>query len=262
MAAPYSVSTAVANKLPVKIIIPKNNSLAEVKFEQKEMGNPEYGCTLSPIDFLAFAKACGADGFRCERPEEVRSAIQAALNSPGPAIVEAIVDAEEKPEKPNRQKALLMRQYWASNGGRTRPECRHAARPKKPTLNNARAAQNQLPPHRLRRRLKPRLQRPGRQPPPVTRPQKTVLPSGGRQGRDAGSRHHTKGIRRTVQGWFGTGRFCASGATADRRGAGSPSGTGPNWRRILAKNSQGMRGRMVGRQGGNAGAWHYAKGLC
>jgi pyruvate dehydrogenase (quinone) len=99
------LTTAVANKLPVKIVILKNNSLAEVKFEQKEIGNPEYGCTLSPIDFVAFAKACGAEGFRCERPEEVRSAIQAALNSPGPAIVEAVVDAEENPAKPDELKA-------------------------------------------------------------------------------------------------------------------------------------------------------------
>ena len=99
------LTTAVANKLPVKIIILKNNSLAEVKFEQKEIGNPEYGCTLSPIDFVAFAKACGADGFHCERPDEVRGAIQAALNSPGAAIVEALVDAEEKPAKPGKLKA-------------------------------------------------------------------------------------------------------------------------------------------------------------
>ena len=99
------LTTAVANKLPVKIIILKNNSLAEVKFEQAEMGNPEYGCTLAPIDFVAFAKACGADGFRCARPEEVRSAIQAALNTPGAAIVEALVDADEKPAKPGELKA-------------------------------------------------------------------------------------------------------------------------------------------------------------
>ncbi len=80
------LTPAVANKLPVKIIILKNNSLAEVKFEQKEIGNPEYGCDLAPIDFVAFAKACGAEGFRCEKPEEVKSAIQAALNSPGVAV--------------------------------------------------------------------------------------------------------------------------------------------------------------------------------
>jgi pyruvate dehydrogenase (quinone) len=45
--------TAVSSKLPVKIILLKNNSLAEVKFEQQEIGNPEYGCELAPIDFVA-----------------------------------------------------------------------------------------------------------------------------------------------------------------------------------------------------------------
>jgi pyruvate dehydrogenase (quinone) len=99
------LTTAVANNLPVKIILLKNNSLAEVKFEQQEIGNPEYGCALAPIDFVAFAKACGADGYRCERAEEVRPAIQAALNSPRAAIVEAVVDANEKPAKPDELKA-------------------------------------------------------------------------------------------------------------------------------------------------------------
>ena len=95
------LSTAVKNNLPVKIILLKNNSLAEVKFEQKEIGNPEYGCDLAPIDFVAFAKACGADGFRCASPGEIRPAIAAALRSPRAALVEAVVDAEEKPSKPD-----------------------------------------------------------------------------------------------------------------------------------------------------------------
>jgi len=73
------LSTAVKYHLPVKIVILKNNSLAEVRFEQKELGNPEYGCDLNPIDFVAFAKACGADGFRCAKPSEVRSTIAAFL---------------------------------------------------------------------------------------------------------------------------------------------------------------------------------------
>jgi pyruvate dehydrogenase (quinone) len=86
------MTTAVQHSLPVKITVLKNNRLAEVKFEQMELGNPSFGCDLSPIDFVAFARACGADGFRCERPEEVRPAIQAALSSPRPALVEAVVD--------------------------------------------------------------------------------------------------------------------------------------------------------------------------
>jgi pyruvate dehydrogenase (quinone)/pyruvate decarboxylase len=97
--------TTVANQLPVKIILLKNNSLAEVKFEQKEIGNPEYGCELAPIDFVAFAKACGADGYRCRRADELRPTIEAALKSPNAALVEVVVDANEKPEKPDELKA-------------------------------------------------------------------------------------------------------------------------------------------------------------
>jgi pyruvate dehydrogenase (quinone)/pyruvate decarboxylase len=96
------VTTAVANDLPVKIVVLKNNSLAEVKFEQLELGNPSYGCDLNPIDFVAFARACGADGFHCERPEDVRPAIEAALRSPKTAIVEAVVDANERPADPEQ----------------------------------------------------------------------------------------------------------------------------------------------------------------
>jgi pyruvate dehydrogenase (quinone)/pyruvate decarboxylase len=91
--------------LPIKIILLKNDSLAEVKFEQREIGNPEYGCDLAPIDFVAFARACGAEGYRCTRPEEVRPAIQAALSSARPALVEAVVDVNEKPAKPDELKA-------------------------------------------------------------------------------------------------------------------------------------------------------------
>jgi pyruvate dehydrogenase (quinone) len=39
----------------VKLIVLKNNSLGEVKFEQRELGNPEFGCELAPIDFVAYA---------------------------------------------------------------------------------------------------------------------------------------------------------------------------------------------------------------
>jgi pyruvate dehydrogenase (quinone)/pyruvate decarboxylase len=99
------LATAVQYDLPVKILLMKNNSLAEVKFEQRDIGNQEFGCTLSPIDFAAYAKACGADGFRCEHPDEVRPAIQAMLASPRPALLEAVVDANEPPLKPNQLRA-------------------------------------------------------------------------------------------------------------------------------------------------------------
>lgn len=99
------LTTAVFHKLPIKVIVLKNNSLAEVKFEQREIGNPEYGCELAPIDFVGFAKACGADGYRCARPGEVSASIKAAFASPNAAVVEAVVDANERPAKPDELKA-------------------------------------------------------------------------------------------------------------------------------------------------------------
>jgi pyruvate dehydrogenase (quinone) len=96
--------TAVKYELPVKIILLKNNSLAEVLFEQKELGNPAYGCELAPIDFVAFAKACGADGFRCTHPAEVKTAVQSTLRSPRTAVLEVLVDVNEKPALPSELK--------------------------------------------------------------------------------------------------------------------------------------------------------------
>jgi pyruvate dehydrogenase (quinone) len=93
--------TAVKYQLPIKIIILKNNSLAEVLFEQKELGNPTYGCELAPIDFSAFARACGADGFRCAHPNEVTGAIRATLHSPRTSVLEVLVDPDEKPALPS-----------------------------------------------------------------------------------------------------------------------------------------------------------------
>ena len=68
--------TAVKHKLPIKVIIIKNNTLGQIKWEQMVfLGNPEYGVELQPIDFVKFAEACGGVGFRCEKPDEVRPAL-------------------------------------------------------------------------------------------------------------------------------------------------------------------------------------------
>jgi thiamine pyrophosphate-dependent acetolactate synthase large subunit-like protein len=39
------LSTAVKNCLPVKVVVLLNDMLAEVVFEQKELGNPRYGAS-------------------------------------------------------------------------------------------------------------------------------------------------------------------------------------------------------------------------
>src|SRR5438067_4179516 len=92
------VATLVKYKLPVKVIIIKNNVLGMIKWEQMAFeGNPQFGVELQPIDFAGFAGACGARGFTIEKPEAAESILREALQHDGPAIVQAVVDPNEPP---------------------------------------------------------------------------------------------------------------------------------------------------------------------
>jgi pyruvate dehydrogenase (quinone)/pyruvate oxidase len=94
-------ATAVKHELPIKVVIVKNNSLGQIKWEQMVfLGNPEYGCELHPIDFAAFARACGGTGFHVEDAKECGDVLERALATPGPVIVEAVVDPFEPPMPP------------------------------------------------------------------------------------------------------------------------------------------------------------------
>jgi pyruvate dehydrogenase (quinone) len=94
-------ANCVKYQLPIRIIVVKNNSLGMIKWEQMVfLGNPEYGCELQPIDFAAFAKACGATGFSVADPRQCGAVLDQAFATSGPVIVEAIVDPFEPPMPP------------------------------------------------------------------------------------------------------------------------------------------------------------------
>ena len=90
--------TAVKYKLPIKVVIIKNDTLGQIKWEQMVfLGNPEYGVGLQPIDFAEFAHACGGVGFTVDDPKACGETIEQFLNAPGPAILQAVVDPLEPP---------------------------------------------------------------------------------------------------------------------------------------------------------------------
>jgi pyruvate dehydrogenase (quinone)/pyruvate oxidase len=94
-------ATAVKYKLPIKVVVVKNDSLGQIKWEQMVfLGNPEYGCDLHPIDFAAFARACGGSGFRIAEAAECGPILDRALATPGPCVIEAVVDPFEPPRPP------------------------------------------------------------------------------------------------------------------------------------------------------------------
>jgi pyruvate dehydrogenase (quinone) len=94
-------ATAVKYELPIKVFIFKNNVLGMIKWEQISfLGNPQYGVQLQPIDFALFARACGGTGFSLEDPKQCGDVVDEALNTPGPVIVEAVIDPLEPPLPP------------------------------------------------------------------------------------------------------------------------------------------------------------------
>jgi pyruvate dehydrogenase (quinone) len=109
------LATCAKYALPVKIVVVKNNSLGQIKWEQLFfVGNPEFGCELQPIDFAKVAEACGLKGISVDDPVDCEEAVEALLRHDGPALLEAVTDPDEpflspvpiKEEVENFEKAL------------------------------------------------------------------------------------------------------------------------------------------------------------
>jgi pyruvate dehydrogenase (quinone) len=92
------LATIVKYKLPVKVVIIKNNTLGQIKWEQMVMeANPEFGCDLHPIDFAKYAEAVGCPGFTIDDPQKAEETLKMAFAVSGPAVVQAVIDAQEPP---------------------------------------------------------------------------------------------------------------------------------------------------------------------
>jgi pyruvate dehydrogenase (quinone) len=92
------LATMVKYNFPIKVMIIKNNLLGEIKWEQMVMeGNPQFGVELQPIDFAAYARACGAKGYCIDDPATAEDVLREAFAQPGPAVIEAVVDPNEPP---------------------------------------------------------------------------------------------------------------------------------------------------------------------
>jgi pyruvate dehydrogenase (quinone)/pyruvate oxidase len=95
------LATAVKYGLDIKVVVIRNNTLGQIKWEQMVfLGNPEFGCELQPIDFAAVARGFGVQGFTIEDPATCGDILREALAAPGPAVVDAIVDPHEPPMPP------------------------------------------------------------------------------------------------------------------------------------------------------------------
>jgi pyruvate dehydrogenase (quinone) len=87
--------TAVAADLPVTFVVFDNGRLGMVKLEQEEGGLPEFGTVLPNPDLAAVATTMGLTGIRVTDPDDVDSAVQRGLATPGPVLLDVVTNAQE-----------------------------------------------------------------------------------------------------------------------------------------------------------------------
>jgi pyruvate dehydrogenase (quinone) len=95
--------TAVHHKLPVKVVIYNNSALGLITLEAESVGLAAFreAIEFPNPDFAALARACGGHGFTAKRPGDLKAALSEALAVDGPAIVDAVVPADEMPNMPH-----------------------------------------------------------------------------------------------------------------------------------------------------------------
>src|SRR5579862_2240039 len=97
--------TVAAYKLNIKIIVIKNNTLGQIKWEQMVfLGNPEYACDLRPADFVTIARGAGLDAIQIDDPALCGQQLDGILNQRAPRLIEAVVD-QFTPPMPAKIKA-------------------------------------------------------------------------------------------------------------------------------------------------------------
>jgi pyruvate dehydrogenase (quinone) len=89
--------TAVRYNWPIKVLVFNNSELGFVAMEMQVSGMPksEEATGLTNPDFAAYARACGGDGVRVEHVDDILPAVEQAITSDKPFIIDAIVSSGE-----------------------------------------------------------------------------------------------------------------------------------------------------------------------
>jgi len=106
MMMPHVLCTAVEYDIPAIWVIWNNYAWAAIRdiqvglFRGRELATAfrreATGERYNP-DFVALARACGADGIRVERPADLKPALEHALRSGRPFVLDVVVDADVRP---------------------------------------------------------------------------------------------------------------------------------------------------------------------
>ncbi len=91
------MSTALQYRLPVKVFILNNSYMGMVRQWQELLHGGRYSESYSAAlpDFVKLAEAYGGVGIRCDDPADLDAAILRMIDTPGPVILDCVVDKVE-----------------------------------------------------------------------------------------------------------------------------------------------------------------------
>ena len=91
------LATAVTNKIPLVILMLNNGVLGMVRQWQTLFFDKHYSNTVldRQTDYVALAKAFGADGVTATTPEELDAAFEKAFSCDGPFLINCVINKDE-----------------------------------------------------------------------------------------------------------------------------------------------------------------------
>jgi acetolactate synthase-1/2/3 large subunit len=112
------VSTAVQYRARAVWIVMNDAQYGMVEQGMRALGFQPLETAIPRVDFVAMARACGADGTRVEHEHELDAALEAALVAEGPFVVDVTLDPSETAPWMRRIQNLIIQGADAQKGGK------------------------------------------------------------------------------------------------------------------------------------------------
>lgn len=92
----FEISTAVAHGLPAVWIVLNDGRYGMIEQGMRALGWTPFATAIGTTDFVAIARAVGADGVCVTSADGLAGALRAALAAPGPFVVDVRIDPHEQ----------------------------------------------------------------------------------------------------------------------------------------------------------------------
>ena len=89
------IETAMRLKLNLTVLILNDSGYGMIKWKQEAMGHGNYGLDFTNPDFVKYAEAYGANGYRAEKIEDLAALLQKTLSTPGVHLIDLPIDYSE-----------------------------------------------------------------------------------------------------------------------------------------------------------------------